>query len=323
MKRNLLSILCIAVFTGALVYLSSFSSNESYERRIPANSVALGAQLFNDPILSGDSTVSCASCHKPEFAFSDTVAYSNGVNGHFTGRNTPTAMYIEKNKIFFWDGRAKTLEQQAGGPITNPNEMNLTIREAVQKLNRSVYYRLAFKKVFGRNPDSILLLKSIADFERSLSTYDAPYDRFLKGNDTAMNAAATRGFELFFKKNSCGNSGCHAGLSFSSDSLVNIGIFDESDKGLYGLTGVKEDIGKFKSPTLRNISLTAPYMHNGKHKTLKEVVEYYNDMDNFPLSGNTHPDVKRQRERPMTEKEINDLIEFLKALTDYRYQAKK
>jgi cytochrome c peroxidase len=187
------------------------------------------------------------------------------------------------------------------------------------RVNNNGFYPGAFKKIFGRVADSVSLLKCIADFEKSLSTYDAPYDRFLKGNDTAMSESATRGFTIFLRRNSCGNSACHAGLSFSSDSLVNIGVYTDADRGVYELTHDPKDIGKFKSPSLRNIALTAPYMHNGVHKTLREVINYYNDPKNFPLDGNTHEDVKRQRERPLTEDEINDLIEFMKALTDYRF----
>jgi cytochrome c peroxidase len=134
-----------------------------------------------------------------------------------------------------------------------------------------------------------------------------------------MNESAVRGFDLFFKKNSCGNSSCHTGINFNSDSMVNIGIFSDTDKGLYELSKNSIDIGRFKTPTLRNVALTYPYMHNGTHKTLRQVVEYYNDMNNFPISGNTHSDVKEQRAKALTSQEIDDMIEFMKALTDYRY----
>jgi cytochrome c peroxidase len=226
---------------------------------------------------------------------------------------------LTKNRNFFWDGRASSLEHQASGPITNKHEMNLSLAEGLKRLNASPFYLAAFKKLYGRRADSVLLVRAIADYERTLTYYDSPYDRWLKGNDTAMNESAVRGFDLFFRKNSCGNSACHKGDHFNSDSLVNIGIYTDKDKGLYDRTKKQSDIGKFKSPTVRNVTLTYPYMHNGQHKTLTEVVEYYNDMKNFPLSGNTHPDVKEQREKPLTKKDINDLIEFMKALTDIRF----
>lgn len=309
----------MALLVFAVVYQSAFNMPD---KELPSGSAQLGELLFNDKILSGDNTVSCASCHRPEFAFADTMPFSEGVNGYLTGRNTPTAMYLDRNAVLFWDGRAGSLEQQASGPITNPHEMNLAIKDAVTKLNANMYYLAAFKKIFGRKPDSALIVRAIADFERTLTYYDSPYDRFLKGDDNAMSASATRGFDLFHRKNSCGNSACHNGNTFSSDSLVNIGIFSEDDKGVFNLTHNPADIGKFKSPTLRNIALTAPYMHNGQHKTLREVVEYYNNMSNFPFDGNTHPDVKEQRDHPLNEQEINDIIAFLEALTDYRFKKK-
>jgi cytochrome c peroxidase len=310
------SVLILLIGTG--FYLASFKNN-NYNRTLPSTSAELGAILFKDKILSGNKTVSCASCHNPDFAFADTAAFSRGVNGHLTGRNTPTAMYLQNSRALFWDGRAASLEQQASGPITNKHEMNLNLAVGIKRLNASAFYLSAFKKIYGRRADSVLLVRALADYERTLNYYDSPYDRWLKGNDTAMNDAAIRGFDLFFRKNSCGNSACHRGENFSSDSLVNIGIFDEKDRGLFDLTKNHADVGKFKSPTLRNVALTAPYMHNGKHKTLTEVIEYYNDMKNFPLDGNTHADVKEQREKPLTKSEINDMVEFLKALTDYRF----
>lgn len=319
MKPKLTRLLIMCLLVLAVVYQSAFNMPN---KELPVNSAQLGEILFNDKLLSGDKTVSCASCHKPEFAFADTMPFSEGVNGYLTGRNTPTAMYLDRNSVLFWDGRAGSLEQQASGPITNPHEMNLAIKEAIGRLNANMYYVASFKKIYGRLADSALLVRAIADFERTLTYYDAPYDRFLKGDDNAMSASATRGFDLFHRKNSCGNSACHNGDAFSSDSLVNIGIFSEGDKGVFGLTHNPADIGKFKTPTLRNIALTAPYMHNGQHKTLREVIEYYNDMKNFPFDGNTHPDVKEQRDHPLNEQEINDIVAFLEALTDYRFKKK-
>jgi cytochrome c peroxidase len=316
MKPILTKVTLLIMLVTAGVYQTAFYAPM---KDLPVNSAELGKLLFNDNILSGDNTVSCASCHIPEFAFADTTAFSLGVEGHRTGRSTPSAMYLQENTVLFWDGRAGSLEHQASGPITNPHEMNLTMKEAVQKLNADKFYFASFKKLFGRQPDSALLVRAIADFERTLAYYDSPYDRFLKGDDAAMNESAIRGFDLYFRKNSCGNSACHRGINFSSDSMVNIGVFAEPDRGLFDRTKNQQDVGKFKTPTLRNVALTAPYMHNGQHKTLREVVEYYNEMKNFPIDGNTHPDVKEQRERPLTEQEIDDLVEFMKALTDYRF----
>lgn len=320
MKPRLTRAFILAMLVFAVIYQTAFNMPD---KELPVSSAQLGELLFNDKILSGNNTVSCASCHRAQFAFADNSAQSEGVNGNLTGRNTPSAMYLHKSTVLFWDGRAGSLEHQASGPITNKHEMNLTMKDAVKKLNKNMYYLSAFKKIYGRNPDSILLVRSIADFERTLAYYDSPYDRFLKGDDNAMSASAVRGFDLFFRKNSCANASCHSGNNFSSDSMVNIGLFTDTDKGLYELTKKSADIGRFKSPTLRNVELTAPYMHNGQHKTLREVIIYYNDMKNFPFEGSTHPDVKEQRDHPLNEQEINDIIEFLKSLTDYRLKEKK
>lgn len=321
MKKALFHVATLCALVGTLVYLTSFSRDENKKLTDIKNSVDLGEMLFKDPVLSGDRTVSCASCHNPELAFADTTASSVGVNHQLTGRNTPTAMYLENNKVFFWDGRAHSLEQQASGPITNKKEMNLALTEAVVRLNESELYRDAFMKIYGRKPDSALLLQAIASFERSISVHDSPYDHFLKGDDQAMSDAAIRGFQIFFREKACGNSACHKGINFNSDSLVNIGVYGKEDQGLYDLTKNTNDIGKFKSPTLRNVAITYPYMHNGMHKTLREVVDYYNNEKNFPVSGTTHPDVKDPRGK-MNEQQLNDLVEFLKALTDYRYLKK-
>ncbi len=324
MKKRISTISAILLLILVFDYpLSSFYRDPLASGARNASETRLGGILFRDPILSGNGKVSCASCHKPEFAFADTSALSLGINNQLTARNTPTAMYQAKRTVFFWDGRAHSLEEQAKGPITNPREMNATISVVIARLRKNRQYDSLFRQVYGTRPDSITLLRAIASFESSLAYYDAPYDRFLKGDDSALSPAALRGFRLFFRKNSCSNPACHNGVDFSSDSLVNIGIFSDNDKGLASLTGKPEDIGRFKSPTLRNIALTAPYMHDGSHKTLRDVIDYYNDMKHFPLDGNTHADVKEQGERPMSEQSINDLIEFLKALTDYRYLAKK
>ncbi len=313
----------LAAMAGAvlgLVYLTAYLARPKHPSDELRTKEQIGEKLFHDTILSGDGSVSCASCHRPQYAFSDTVDFSTGVGHNKTGRNTPTAMYLEKSHTFFWDGRARSLEEQAAGPITNTKEMNLKISDAVARLNASTLYPAAFLRVYGRKPDSTLMLDAIAAYERSLSRHDSPYDRFLKGNDTAMSEAAIRGFQIFFREKACGNSACHNGINFTSDSLVNIGVHTDADRGRYDLTGNVNDIGRFKSPTLRNVAVTYPYMHNGAQKTLREVIEFYNDPKNFPVNGTTHPDVKDPRGK-MNDKQIDDLIEFLKALTDYQFMS--
>ncbi len=301
---------------GLLTLAFSLEINDP-DPPIPKTSAELGELLFMDPILSKDSTISCASCHKPEFAFSDTMAFSIGIGGVPTGRNTPTATYMSKRNVFFWDGRAKSLEEQALGPITHPHEMGMTIAEAVERLNRKKSYRQAFLQTFHRPPDSLLLLRAIADFERTLETYDSPYDRFLEGDNSALSESAQRGMLLFFKEQTCNNEPCHAGVDFGADSLVSLGIFTEIDKGLFDLTKDSADIGKYKSVHLRNIAITAPYMHDGSKKTLEEVVRFYNDPSNFTHE-NVHYDAKTVTFE-MTDQQVDDMVAFMESLTDDRY----
>ncbi|CAA9339384.1 MAG: Cytochrome c551 peroxidase [uncultured Cytophagales bacterium] len=308
----------------ALIALVAFLVSTGYQvlspaEELPKTSVQLGERLFKDPILSGDSTLSCASCHKPELAFADNQAFSMGTGGVPTLRNSPSVTYSANRLHFFWDGRAKSLEEQAAGPITNPHEMNLSMREAVVRVQRDPFYRQAFRGVFGAAPDSMYICRAIADFERTLTAYDSPYDRFLAGDENALSESALRGLRLFFKENTCANEPCHAGPDFSSDSLVSLGIHSPADPGLFSRTGKPEDRGRFKTPPLRNVAVTAPYMHDGSQRTLREVVVFYNDMDNFPIESNVHHLLKAQRTRPLDEGEIADMVEFMKALTDSRY----
>lgn len=318
LKHNIKPALNAAGVALSIVLLSNAQMPIS-EPAFPETPAELGALLFQDPILSKDSTISCASCHKPEFGFADNQAFSMGVTGLPTARNTPSITYMKSRAHFFWDGRAPTLEAQAVGPITNPNEMGLPIGMAVKRLQANPFYQEAFQQVFYAAPDSLLLLKSLSEFERTLQTYDSPYDRFLAGEDTAMSEAAIRGFTLFFKENNCSNEPCHAGIDFSHDSIVAIGVSTAADQGLSAHTGNPSDSGKFKTPHLRNIALTAPYMHDGSQKTLREVVVFYNDMSHFPKESKVHPLLKSQRTRPMTDAEIDDMVAFLNALTDKRY----
>ncbi len=311
----------IIVLMGLMAMSSDLPVNSTLQS-LPASEVELGTMLFNDPLLSADSSISCASCHRADFAFADVIALSFGVNGTATKRNTPSAMYMSKRAHFFWDGRASTLEQQASGPITAPGEMNLPLLRAITRLNRNPYYRLAFQKIYKRLPDSTSLVTAIAAFERTLEPYDSPYDRFLKGNDDAMSASAIRGFNLFYKQSTCAAPACHTGDDFSSDSLVNLNVNSKDDMGRYGITSHAADMGKFKVPHLRNVAVTAPYMHDGSVKTLRDVIVFYNDMNNFPLASLAHPSVKHQRPRPLTNSEVDDLVEFMKALTDSKYQDK-
>ncbi|PQA54455.1 cytochrome-c peroxidase [Siphonobacter curvatus] len=285
----------------------------------PLTKVGLGKKLFFDPILSEDRTISCASCHKPEFAFADTLSFSLGVHQRPGERNTPSAMNLAGRLQLFWDGRASSLEMQALEPIANPTEMNLPIAEAVSRLNGDKAYAKAFRKLYKTEVTAAQLGEVLAAYERTLETSNTPYDRYINGDDGAMSAAAVRGRNLFIGKANCAN--CHSGEDFTADRFKNIGLFDGKtliDQGRFKIVKDSTYLGHFKVPGLRNVALTAPYMHNGMFKTLREVIQYYNHPDQFIKNGfNRDPSLNTPLN--LSEAEMNDLEAFLHALTDDQF----
>lgn len=285
----------------------------------PTDTIELGAMLFNDPILSSDQSVSCASCHIPAFAFSDTSALSKGVGGQLGTRNTPGITNMTAREHFFWDGRAATLEQQVIGPIENPVEMNLPIPIAIERLKAHPKYKRYFKHFYGRQVDKEALSNALASFIRTLETSNTPFDSYVNGNRSAMSESAIRGRLVFMKKGKCFD--CHFTPDFTGDEFRNIGLFDGeklNDTGRFDVTKKEEDKGKFKVPGLRNVALTAPYMHNGQFKTLREVIDYYDEPDKFGIHS-IGRDTLLQRPLGLTETEKTDLEAFLRALTDKRF----
>ena len=278
--------------------------------------VALGWQLYYDPRLSADGTVSCASCHAPEAGFGDPNQFSIGVGGLTGGRNSPTVINAAFNAQQFWDGRAATLEEQALGPIENPVEMANTLEEVERTLNAMPGYTQQFYDIFGSGQiTSENIAKAIASFERVVLSGDSPWDKWQATRDpSVISEAALRGEELFRSKAAC--SQCHLGFNFSDSHLGlyhNIGVgmeVEEHDVGRFEVSGDEAHTGAFKTPTLRNVTQSAPYMHDGSHATLEEVMEYYDkgglpnewlDPKIFPLE--------------LTEEEEADIIAFLDALT--------
>ncbi|MBO0931466.1 cytochrome-c peroxidase [Fibrella aquatilis] len=314
------SLTCVGVAALVLVLTAARTSLPvPTSEPLPTTAVALGKLLFFDPILSGNQQVSCASCHKPEFAFADNMPLSVGINGNFTSRNTPSVMYTGKQLHFFWDGRVGSLEEQAINPITNSREMNLPLDKIVGRLKKNPFYLKAFDAVFQADPDINNLSTALADFQRSLSTYDSAYDRFTRGDIDAMSEAAVRGLNAYLTSN-CKE--CH-GIEgdFAMDKFANIGLYKrmgKDDVGRFAISRDSADLGKFKVPNLRNIALTAPYMHDGSVSSLREVIEFYNDSVHFSKSINVDEAMYKQ-ERPMTKEEIDDLLVFLQALTDKRF----
>jgi cytochrome c peroxidase len=313
MKKTVFSFFT-AAFT--IVAISSFFEAEKVDIQSKA---WLGKKLFSEKMLSKDSSVSCASCHKPQYAFADTIAFSVGIAGKHTKRNTPSVLNMKNRPYYFWDGRAASLEEQCLMPIQNPDEMGLSIEEAVKRLNQSKAYKQLFQKIFGQKPDAKNLAAAFSAYEKTLETVDSKFDDW-SNSIKNLSASEERGRELFVgNKAKCFD--CHRMEDFTTDEFKNIGLYngeDLNDAGLFNITNKEVDKGKFKTPGLRNVAVTAPYMHNGMFKTLEEVVEYYNNAQKFvPDAINIDSTLKTPLN--LTEKEKKDLVSFLKTLTDKKY----
>ena len=274
--------------------------------------VALGQMLFFDTRLSGSNAMSCATCHNPSRGWSDGLATAVGHGHKVLGRATPTVLNAAFQPLLMWDGRKPTLEAQALGPIEATVEMNLPLDQALARLKSIPGYVKAFEAAYpaeGITGDT--LGKAIASFERTVVSTPSPFDRWRQGDERAVDASAQRGFELFRGKAQC--SLCHSGFNFSDNGFHNIGIKagpEGDDDGRFAHRKVKVLKGAFKTPTLRDIELTAPYMRNGIYKTLDEVVEHYDrgGDDKRNLSANIKP-------LGLTPDEKTDLVAFMKSLT--------
>jgi cytochrome c peroxidase len=281
----------------------------------------LGELLFFDSILSRENKVSCASCHKPEFAFSDNVKFSFGVDSMKGDRNTPSAMNMSARNFFFHDGRSESLEDQAKGPIENPKEMDIPLSAVVQKLNNHKQYKLFFNKIFKKPASIENVVAAIAAYERTLETNNSPFDNYISGKDTTLfSESAKRGQIIFNVKGRCFD--CHFGPDFTNDDFKNIGIFngkDFNDSGRYIITKNIKEIGSFKVPGLRNVAMTKPYMHNGMFNTLREVIDYY-DNPNKIISNSINRDTSMNKPLGLTNQEKDDLEAFLLSLTDARFK---
>ncbi|RYE25961.1 MAG: cytochrome-c peroxidase [Sphingobacteriales bacterium] len=244
--------------------------------------IALGRRLFYDPILSGDRTITCASCHKQAYAFSDGGArFSKGIDGAQQLRNTIPLFNLAWYPALFWDGRAATVEEQVFHPVRTSTEMNMSWNEVATRVNADSKYRKLFYKAFGDRPiDSTLIAFAIAQFERSLISYRSKFDRVLAGTDK-LTPDEAQGFVLMndMTKGDCLH--CHTTdadalgttHAFSNNGLDSI----PTDKGRLGVTGLQGDMGKFKIPSIRNLGFTAPYMHDGRFATLDDVLDFYNE----------------------------------------------
>ena len=283
--------------------------------------IALGRRLYYDPILSVDSTISCASCHAPQFAFSDHRPVSEGVAKKLGTRHAPTVINSAYFTLQFWDGRAPSLEEQAKGPISNPVEMAHSLDAAVKRLQADPKYPALFKNAWGTDQITIeMVANSIASFERTIVAGDSPFDRFYYGKDSrAMSPEAQRGLIIFLspKKGDC--AVCHAiGKDYSlftDNKFHNLGVGADTrgelnDVGRYAVTKADEDMGCFKTPSLRNLANRGRYMHDGSFPSVKDALAHYIGGGNW----NPHLDKEIHSLDVLTFEERGDLLEFLDAL---------
>jgi cytochrome c peroxidase len=319
-----------------------------------AEKISLGQKLFFEPGLSADGTVSCSTCHNPELAFTDRKPTSVGIKGRVGQRNAPTILNALYNKTQFWDGRAKTLEEQAGLVIVNPSEMgHPNLDAAVAQIASVKEYQQAFQRVFGRPPNGPDLLRAIASYERTQLSFDSPFDHFIAGDNDAIDASAKRGWELFNTQARCNK--CHALTEtqrdvtlFTDNDFHNIGIgiirhnvaalagqaeklinsadtaaidraaiqHDMSVLGRFLITKQDKDTASFKTPDIRNVLVTGPYFHDGSQDTLWDVMDHYNKGDGL------HNPWLDEDIQPLalTETDIDDLVAFLASLTSATYK---
>ncbi|HEX5036425.1 MAG TPA: cytochrome c peroxidase [bacterium] len=279
--------------------------------------VALGKLLYFDARLSGDGKVSCASCHNPEQGWTDNEPVSSGIHGKKGTISAPTVVNATYMGLQFWDGRAATLEEQSLGPIVNPVEMGMASHDAMIAVCKNIPgYAAYFKKAFGDETiTKERVSQAIASFERTILSGNSRYDRWTFGDKMAMNESEVRGRDLFFGKANC--TRCHAGPNFSDSQFHNLGVGQKKpkpDQGRFAVTKAKEDRGAFKTPTVRDITRTAPYMHDGSEATLEAVVEFYN------RGGEKNPNLAVQMEPlNLNDQEKADLVAFMKALDGNPY----
>lgn len=270
--------------------------------------VELGKILFFDPRLSGSNWISCGTCHNPTMGWSDGLPTAIGEGQKVLHRATPTILNAAYNHLQMWDGRFRSLEEQALAPIESKAEMNQDLDDLVRELQAIKGYVTMFNDAFpGQGITKETIAQAIASFERTIVSTEAPFDRWIKGDENAISSAAKRGFELFNGKAHC--STCHAGFNFTDDGFHNIGL-KSKDPGRFGVVPVGITKGAFKTPTLRNISKTAPYMHNGAYDTLKEVIDHY--ARGGDDKSNLSPNFKKAE---LDDSEKTDLVEFLKTLS--------
>jgi cytochrome c peroxidase len=299
---------------GSVEYLKQYARPKSImypaENGYSAERELLGKTLFFDPRLSGSNWISCATCHNPALSWGDGLPKAIGHGMQVLGRRTPTILNLAWSPALFWDGRAASLEEQALGPIAAPGEMNMPLEQMVGKIRALPGYRSMFDKAYPNETiDEKTIAKAIANFERTIVSGKAPFDRWVEGDASAMSTEAKRGFALFNGKANCAK--CHSGWRFTDDSFHDIGIAgSDPGRGKLFQTVVAMQHG-FKTPSLRNVERRAPYMHDGSEASLEEVVELY------AAGGRVKRPSLSAEIRPLnlTDQDKRDLVAFLKTLT--------
>lgn len=297
--------------------------NVTNDNPLTIEGVALGRRLFYEKRLSRNNTISCASCHQQALAFTDGRPFSVGFDGVKTRRNAMSLANLLWVRNFFWDGRSFSLENQAMTPLTDPHEMGQLMEESIGKLSTDTSYGRMFAAAFGSSDitqDGIV--RALGQFERTLVSADAPYDRYIRG-EYQLTPSERRGLGLFFggtkgvQNAGCGN--CHGGPKTFDETYHNNGLDRVfRDEGRFDVTGMNYDRGRFRVVTLRNIALTAPYMHDGRFKTLSQVIDHYSD--HIAPSPTLSPTLKDTANVPvllrLTTQEKKDMLAFLGTLTD-------
>lgn len=283
------------------------------DNALSANRVQLGRRLFFDPALSADRSVSCASCHDPGHGFAENRPIAIGVGGALGRRNTPSLLNRAYGKSFFWDGRATSLEQQSLRPIENPIEMAATVPEVLERLNADESYQADFQRAYNDGITAQNLARALASFQRVLLSGDSPVDRFLAGDRSALTTRQRQGLWLFESRAGCWK--CHSGANYTDESFHNTGVSwgqQPVDLGRFEATRKEEDRGGFKTPSLRGVANTWPYMHDGSIASLEEVVQFYN------RGGGKNPSLSEDiKPLGLSDAQIGQLVDFLSALSGF------
>ena len=320
-RKSLIVFLSLLTFFSCFVTSKSLFEKGSFDQPIIKTEkgnehsevrAELGKKLFFDPIFSIDSSLSCASCHKPQYAFSDTVKFSPGVFGRAGVRNTPSLMNIGFHPYFLREGSVPTIEMQVLIPIQEKNEFAHNIVEISKLIQQIPEYVELSKKAYNREPDHYVITRALGVFQRTLISNNSKFDKQLKG-EIKLSKSERKGMSLFFGKANCGS--CHSGFNFTNYKLTNNGLYQTyKDVGRMRATKDSTDLAIFKTPSLRNIEVTAPYMHDGSLNSLEEVVKHYNS------GGKNHVN-KDLLIKPLglSTQEIRNIVLFLNCLTDEKY----